>query len=387
MKNRNIFYSLFALLAMLMLASGCNNGETMPVPPQELQVPTWRVAIDASSAEGGSTRALVLGEDKKLYTFWTENDPVKALSGTTEAGTLTASIPDATNMTQAKLIGTLTGTFAVNDVLTLWYPDYNMTYDGQTGTLAAISAANTFLTAQSQVTEVDATNGVLKMSNANFSHLQSFLNLTFTDTENAPLYITKLEVWTDGGKLVKSKVFSTTTFASSSSPLVVNTTPATNQFFLSLRDEQGAQNKFHFFATTSGGAFYAGTANSNLQAGHYYKGTLKLSPSTIGREGYGNDTGWDSDGSGSVGRDGYDNGIGWDDLGMVQAGRDNYGLGAGIDSNGSGDTSRDEYGDGDNWDGIGSGDTNRDNYGAGDNIDSNGSSSIGRDNYGTGTSF
>lgn len=388
MKNRRIIYYPFVLLAGFMLVMGCSGGDSLSDSPEVPLQPTWRVTIDANSAEeGGSTRALSLGADGKLYTFWTNDDQVKAVSGTTEAGILTATLPDTDYKTLAKLTGTISGTYAEGDILTLWYPDYEMNYDEQTGTLTGISTSNTFLTAESEVLAVDAANSVLQMSDASFCHLQAFLNLTFTNTESTPLVITKLEIWTDGGKLVKSKRFDETSYANAASPLAVTPSPACSQFFLSLRDEQGAAAKYHFLATTSTGDSYCGTANSNLLAGHYYRGTLKLSPSTIDREGYGNGNGWDSDGSGSIDRDGYDNGISWDDLGTVQTNRDGYGLGVGWDSDVSNDTDRGNYGDSNNWDGSTSGNTDRGNYGDVNGWDEDGSGNIGRNKYGNSTSW
>ena len=384
MMNRNYICYLSVLLAALMLATGCNNDKFFT--EEEPHFPMWHVAIDASSSEEGTTRALVLSEDSnRLYTFWTEGDLIKALNGTAEAGILTASIPDADDLTEAKLIGSITGNYAVDDILTLWYPDFNLTYDGQDGTLADISSNHTFLTAQSEVREVDAANSVLLMSNASFNHVQAFLNLTFTDTENIPLSIVRLEIWTEGGKLVRSKVFDTTSYADRTNPIVVSPNKATSRFLLSLRDEQGASTKYHFLATTTDGLSYSGTATSNLQVGHYYKGKLKLSPYVIGREEYGNGNGWDSDGLGPVGRDGYDNGIGWDDFGSVQTNRDGYGLGSYWEYDPSGDTDRDNYGACDNWDSSGSGSTDRDGYSSGGNWDSSGSGTgFGRNSYGSG---
>ena len=240
---------------------------------------TWRVSINA----GPSTKAISIGGNTghMLYTNWDDGDEVAVVKNGVYVGTLTADASEG-NSAYAVLEGTLTGTFYVDDEVQLYYHEANIDYSGQNGTLASVSRSFSYLTATSTVQVVDGEGGFLKMSEAAFSHEQAFMEISFTDESGNPLDITKLSVYAQGGKLVKSKPLDgETVYANRSNSLRVVPESATSKFFLALRDENGEANQIVFVAKANGHS-YTASVNINLQYGHYYIGNraMTLLPET-----------------------------------------------------------------------------------------------------------
>ena len=287
MKAKLLFCVGLSLLATASSISSCSKEEVINTSiPEELPVLgaisfhenlTWKVSIEAEPA--ADTRAISVGGNsgRRLYHNWDQDDAVEVLNtSNTSVGTLKADVSEG-NSAYAKLDGELTGTYNVGDVITLYYHTANMDYTGQVGTLAGVSTNKSYLTGSSTVKSVDATGGYLSMSGAAFSALQSYVDLTFTEQNGTPLLITSLDVWTDGGKLVKTKAIDgTTVYATEASPLTITPASATSNFFLALRDENGAENNYHFKATTSDSRTLTKEKSLNLEYGHYYYGTWAM---------------------------------------------------------------------------------------------------------------
>ena len=285
MNTKNLFFALSIAVAA-MIVTACSNAEDVTVQPSDetpAEARTWQVTINAGPAE---TRAISVGGNTgtKLYTNWDTGDVVEVVKDGAVVGTLTATASTA-KTAFAVLTGTLEGTFAVDDVLTLCYHSASFDYTGQVGTLAGVSTNKSFLTATSTVTAISVTestinssgSGKLTMTDAAFLPQQSYLELSFTDESGNPLDITSLDVWTDGGKLVKGKAIDgTTTYATEASPLTITPAAATNKFFLALRDENGAANNYHFKATNSSGMEFSYEGSKNPENGHYYTGSVAM---------------------------------------------------------------------------------------------------------------
>lgn len=286
MNTKNLFFALSIAVAA-MIVTACSNDEDVTVQPSDetpAEARTWQVTINAGPAE---TRAISVGGNTgtKLYTNWDTGDVVEVVKDGAVVGTLTATASTA-NTAFAVLEGTLTGNFAVNDELTLCYHAAALDYTGQVGTLAGVSTSKSFLTATSTVTAINVgesdinssgTSGKLTMTDAAFLPQQSYLELSFTDESGNSIDITSLDVWTDGGKLVKGKAIDgSTTYATEASPLTVTPAAATNKFFLALRDENGAANNYHFKATNSSGMEFSYEGSKNPENGHYYTGSVAM---------------------------------------------------------------------------------------------------------------
>ena len=284
MNIKHLFYPLsIAMAAMTMTA--CSSDDDAAV--EAGVTGTFQVSINVGPA--AQTRAISVGgnDGHTLYTNWDKNDEVQVVKegATTIAGTLTANV-SAGNSAYATLTGELTGTFAAGDKVTLHYHTASLDYTGQKGTIADVSTSKSYLTATSTVKQIgqttgtvkDETNNYLVMSDAAYEAQQAYLDITFTDDAGHALAITKLEVWTSAGKLVKTAPLDgQTVYATDASPLTITPDAATDHFFLALRDEAGTRNTIYFKATTAGDT-YIYSQESNLAIGGYY---YAASPKTM----------------------------------------------------------------------------------------------------------
>lgn len=286
MNIKHLFYPLsIAMAAMTMTA--CSSDDDAAV--EAGVTGTFQVSINVGPA--AQTRAISVGgnDGHTLYTNWDKNDEVQVVKegATTIAGTLTANV-SAGNSAYATLTGELTGTFAAGDKVTLHYHTASLDYTGQKGTIADVSTSKSYLTATSTVKQIgqttgtvkDETNNYLVMSDAAYEAQQAYLDITFTDDAGHALAITKLEVWTSAGKLVKTAPLDgQTVYATDASPLTITPDAATDHFFLALRDEAGTSNTIYFKATTAGDT-YIYSQNLELEYGEYY---YAASPKTMKR--------------------------------------------------------------------------------------------------------
>ena len=274
MTRKTFFHSLPMMMAAMMMAA-CSNEDVAGLTSDDtLQNRSWQVSINAGPA---TTRAISVGGNngQTLYTNWDANDAVEVVKGGASVGTLNADV-SAGNAAYATLTGTLTGTFTFNDEVTLYYHTAALDYTGQVGTLAGVSTDKSYLTATSTVKSVDGDNKFLAMSDAAFSPMQAYLELSFTDGTN-PLNIISLDIWADGGKLVKTKALDgTTTYATEAEPLTITPASATNKLFMALRDENGAANEYHFKATDTSSKVYIYEGSKNLQWGKFYTGSVTM---------------------------------------------------------------------------------------------------------------
>lgn len=284
MNIKHLFYPLsIAMAAMTMTA--CSSDDDAAV--EAGVTGTFQVSINVGPA--AQTRAISVGGNNghTLYTNWDKNYEVQVVKegATTIAGTLTANV-SAGNSAYATLTGELTGTFAAGDKVTLHYHTASLDYTGQKGTIADVSTSKSYLTATSTVKQIgqttgtvkDETNNYLVMSDAAYEAQQAYLDITFTDRVGHALAITKLEVWTSAGKLVKTAPLDgQTVYATDASPLTITPDAATDHFFLALRDEAGTSNTIYFVATTAGDT-YIYSQDLDLEYGEYY---YAASPKTM----------------------------------------------------------------------------------------------------------
>ena len=277
MNIKNIFCPLLAMAAMT-ITSCSNNNDDDAAAKVVNQIGTFQVSINVGPAQ---TRAISVGgnDGHTLYTNWDNGDEVQVVKNgtTTVAGTLTADV-SAGNSAYATLTGTLMGTFAVGDELTLYYHSASLDYTGQKGTIADVSTSKSFLTATSTVQQIGQADGTVKdgsdkylvMSNASYTAMQAYLDISFTDNDGQALAITQLDIWTSDGKLVKTAPLGgEKTYATETSRLTVTPDVATDHFFLALRDEAGASNTFYFKATTAD-CIYTYSQDMKLDNGKYY---------------------------------------------------------------------------------------------------------------------
>lgn len=335
-KKKWLLYIQLLAAGMFMAACSTDDGRDGAATDSPSGQRSWRVSINAGSADDGGTRAISIGGNtgQRLYTNWDEGDEVQAVSGGAVVGTLTASIT-GNNTAFAKLDGTLNGTYAVGDAVSLYNHRAALDYSQQKGTVADVSTNCAYLVGESTVKEVDDDGGFLQMTDATFTHMQAFLDVTVTDANDNPLDVNAFAVYTSSGKLVLTKtVDGTTTYDGSEGALMVTPACATSKIFLALRNESEASDTYTFIAQ-AGSLVYGGAITANLQFGHYYRGVIRLivhdddnplASVSIHRDNYGEATGWMSDVTMEINRDFYGKGIAWDSDASGQIERPDYGV-------------------------------------------------------------
>ncbi len=180
---KKYLYNIFMLAAVAVAFVSCEK-ENTPVEG------TFTLTVDASKEGTKGTKQLGL-DGSTLNATWAAGEQVKVYNGDTLLGTLT---PQTTGSAHTKLSGTLEGTIAVDNVLTLKFlsPDYG----SQDGTLAYIAANCDYAVATVTVSGFsgDATKTIETTGHANFVNQQAIVKFTLKDTSNADISATQLVV-------------------------------------------------------------------------------------------------------------------------------------------------------------------------------------------------
>ena len=206
-------YTNILILATLLITgvafTACSSSddsivEQQPANPGE-QV--YTLTIKASKDGSATTRALKLETSGALTAYWANGDELTVYNETMGAaltGTLTAS--NASGST-ATFSGTLSGTIAANDVLTLTYhPIASISsYEDQDGTLSGTNGAEKYDMATATVTVASVNSGdITTTGNASFTTQTAMIKFTLQDDAATPamLNATSLKVSIDGENLL-----------------------------------------------------------------------------------------------------------------------------------------------------------------------------------------
>ena len=164
----------------------------------------WNVSFNA--VKGADTKALAYDAgNKKILTSFKVTDQVYVYNKT--KGALDAGVlKPETDGESVKISGTLTGDYAVGDVVDLRYGSYFafdggvFDYEEQDGSFETL---RDFGVATVSVTAVDSANGVITLGDANFTNPHSIFRFTFVDDQTGnPIPINMLWIRSPFGKLV-----------------------------------------------------------------------------------------------------------------------------------------------------------------------------------------
>ena len=241
--------------------------------PKDAPAVTYTVNIAATKASDDVTRALT-EDGTSLNATWGSGEKVYVYKGTTSVGTLE---PKTTGSATATLTGELkiSGGFAVNDVLTLYYlkdksnHEAATRYASQLGTVANIGANYDYATATVKVTKAGAAgdfeegDNILETEAATgekaFKHNQAVTKFSFTFKGTAvnvsPLVITSTNLV--------------------GSPLTVTPATATSDIWVAMKNSETTEQSYSFNATV-GGVVYHATKSVALADGNYYYATIPL---------------------------------------------------------------------------------------------------------------
>ena len=259
-KTIKIFCGMLAMLAFTACSS--DNDERADAPR------FYNVTLTASMGDA-ETRALSVDGNVITATF-AQNDEVVVVDadGVTIVGTLKAqSAGESTTLT-----GTITGDFAVDEVLTLRYRSATANYDNQVGTLDGIATGQ------------DYAEGTLKVKDPNTNPLTFYSNSV---TLKAKQSITKF-TFKNGSTPVNVKTFGIAAVGLVQSIAkdgietvgAVTGTLSTeaSDVYIALRNKTDAKQTYAFTIQDAAGNWYITTKNAKLTNGKNYAVDIALTP-------------------------------------------------------------------------------------------------------------
>lgn len=266
MKSNIKFLSLLLIVAGMISSCTSSDGiiESTPINGQ------WKVSIDATT-ETDATRAISVGGNNgiTLYANWDSGDEVEVVKDGAIVGTLTAEIT-GNNSANAKLNGSLSGTYSVGDELTVFYRHANVDYTGQKGTIGDASTKYAYMKGTTTVSKVDGSNQYLDMSYVSFNYMQLFLNLTFQDNAGNEIKVKKLTMKAASGKMVKSIALDgTKTYFTDDDPLIVTPDVPSSHLFIAMHNDHDATDEYTYIIEDENGQSFIKTVNKYLDEKKY----------------------------------------------------------------------------------------------------------------------
>ena len=188
--------TLAALLIASATLAACTNDDGIIDDAQPAQ---QGPQVYTLTLHGDETRALALDGSGNLEASWANGDEVTVTKGTTTLGTLTAK--DASGAT-CTFSGTLSGTIAADDVLTLTYhPQSGLSaFGSQAGTLE--SAADYDMATATVTVESESGGDItIKEAAASFTTQTAMLKITMKDAGDKALNATSLKISAAGADI------------------------------------------------------------------------------------------------------------------------------------------------------------------------------------------
>jgi len=194
MKNNFWHLLMLAVLSVtatcLVACSSSSDDEPTPTPQPQPQPVKGTFTLNVNASLSGAATRGTLTESGTTYNLtWTAADRVDVKKSGTSVGTLSAL---TTGDASSDLAGTVSGTFAVNDELTLTYPKAPVSYADQKGTLDNLGANYAFATAK--VTVTDVSGSVITTNEATFAAQHAIVKFTLKDEKGVAINATSLTI-------------------------------------------------------------------------------------------------------------------------------------------------------------------------------------------------
>lgn len=251
------------MLAMLAFTACSSNNDEAVNTPQ-----FWHVTLTASM--GGATSRALSDNDNTITATFTKGDIVEVVNVSGNSiGTLTAKSDGASTT----LEGTISGSIAVNDVLTLRYRSATANYDGQVGTLAGIATNQDYaegtLTVKTTSPELTFTS-----NHVTLRAKQSITKFTFKDAStNANISVKTFGIAAAGlVRSIAADATSTETVGAVTGTLAT----ASSDVYVALRNNTDAKQAYSFTIKDNDGNWYTGTKKANLVNGKNYATEVQL---------------------------------------------------------------------------------------------------------------
>ena len=271
------------ILAALLIASAaftaCTSEDSAIIDnaqPAAQQAPqVYTLTIQAGKDDGALTRALTLETNGDITASWENDDVVTVTKGTTSLGTLTASNASGKTCTFS---GTLTGSIAVNDVLTLTYhPMASLSaFGSQNGQLVSAAACDM---AEATVTVASESSGVItiKETSAKFETKTAMLKITLQDTGGHDLGPSSLTISAGG-----TEIFTLTSIVHVGTLYLAMPSAATVAAATDMTTDALAAATITFTAKVGDDTYVATKTGYPFAAGKYYTTTLTMARTLAG---------------------------------------------------------------------------------------------------------
>ena len=194
MKNNLWHFLMLAVLSLtatcLVACSSSSDDDPTPTPQPQPQPVKGTFTLNVNASLSGAATRGTLTESGTTYNLtWTAADRVDVKQSGTSVGTLSAL---TTGGASSDLAGTVSGTFAVDGVLTLTYPKETVSYANQKGTLDDLGANYAFATATVRVTAVSGST--ITTNNASFAAQHAIVKFTLKDEKGMAINATSLTI-------------------------------------------------------------------------------------------------------------------------------------------------------------------------------------------------
>ena len=273
---------LLGALAVLSACSGSGDVSVDISPPTPLQEWVAKVTAEQDSItcvsedtgkDNSNRAAFIGGNTDRFSTTWDKGDVVMVYKGETYVGDMNP-LSSFYGTTTADLTGTLTGSFAVNDVLSLYSPSKAIDLTGQTGTLQSMSS-KTYRTKNTTITE--ANNNILSLSGINMSHRLGYARFYLTDYDTGErLHPSRLELHGINGNPVLT--MDENGNVTSTGDIVVNTAKFEGEYpgelYVAMLNENDAKVTYQIKAIVDGETYVGPCTGQNAYAPGLSKGTL-----------------------------------------------------------------------------------------------------------------
>ena len=270
--KKNILFVLLAVAAFM----GCSTADDMPSSANRVwdtSLMASNLGIDIQGIEdfddgiADNTRSVFIGgqSGSNFIKLWDTNDKVVVYKDGMNVGELR---PQRAGNQRSTLSGTLTGSYAEGDELTLYMPSPDLDYTGQDGTIGNMCKYFDYMMTTAKVASIDGTTVITE--EVTFSSRQSYLLFKFRDENDKLLHVKQVILYAPSGKLVASKALDgTTTYTEE----LVITPPKEHKsvddypidIYIAILNENTAKESYSFTVVATNGKTYKSTAPVNTK--------------------------------------------------------------------------------------------------------------------------
>ena len=292
MKKKHLCLAALFIASAALTACSSEDSSVIEQPVNPTEPKTYTLTIQATKGGDDATTRALSFSGTKLIATWKKNETVDVYKVTEESGdnvytsvgTLTAQADGET----ATLSGNLTGTFAEDDHLALFFNGGNFDYENQTGTLEGIASKYDYAKGEAKVTAIDGSNITVvdwtdnTKSDVIFTNQQAIVKFTLKDKDtDQPISVRTLKLHDHTRNINESDNYIST--GSKQRDLIITRATSGSEFFVAL-NTKGDLNNLSLTATdpdlNPGKYIYEKTGSVTFTKGKYYEVTVKMTKQT-----------------------------------------------------------------------------------------------------------